>query len=107
MPPEEAMEKFIEVCHSAIPNLVRRWRGTNLVISALLSSKSRICLKELKAAFLYMQRDNKGQTALHYAVVCDREAIAEFLVKQKANTASKDDNGKLSTGFLQSHGGSL
>lgn len=40
-----------------------------------------------------VEQDNEGQTPLHYAVVCDRETIAEFLVKQKANTASKDDEG--------------
>jgi ankyrin repeat protein len=38
-------------------------------------------------------QDNEGQTSLHYAVVCEREALAEFLVKQKADTTIKDEDG--------------
>jgi ankyrin repeat protein len=38
-------------------------------------------------------KDNDGQTPLHYAVVCEREAIAEYLVKQNAETYIKDNDG--------------
>lgn len=38
-------------------------------------------------------KDNDGQTPLHYAVVCEREAIAECLVKQNAGTDLKDNDG--------------
>ncbi|KAK9145664.1 hypothetical protein Sjap_005567 [Stephania japonica] len=38
-------------------------------------------------------KDDEGQTPLHYAATCDREAIAEFLVKQNADIASKDNDG--------------
>ena len=38
-------------------------------------------------------KDNEGQTPLHYAVMCDREAIAEYLVKHNADTYSKDNDG--------------
>lgn len=38
-------------------------------------------------------QDNEGQTPLHYAVVCDREAIAQFLVKQNADIGMKDNDG--------------
>lgn len=39
-------------------------------------------------------KDNEGQTPLHYAAVCEREAIAEFLVKQNADTNLEDNDGK-------------
>lgn len=48
---------------------------------------SQLCL------LLCLFQDNEGQSALHYAAVCDREAIAEFLVKQNADTDLKDDDG--------------
>lgn len=38
-------------------------------------------------------KDQEGQTALHYAVVCEREEIAEFLVKENADTTVKDNDG--------------
>ena len=38
-------------------------------------------------------KDNEGQTALHYAAVCERENIAEMLVKRKAAKDIKDDDG--------------
>lgn len=38
-------------------------------------------------------QDNEGQTPLHYAAVCEREGIAEFLVKHNASTAIKDNDG--------------
>lgn len=38
-------------------------------------------------------QDNEGQTPLHYAVVCDREAIAKYLVKHGADSNVKDDDG--------------
>ncbi|KAL6972126.1 hypothetical protein U1Q18_031813 [Sarracenia purpurea var. burkii] len=37
--------------------------------------------------------DNEGQGPLHYAAVCDREAIVKFLVKQNARTDLKDNDG--------------
>lgn len=40
-----------------------------------------------------MWQDDEGQTPLHYAVVCDREGIAEFLVKQSASMDIKDNDG--------------
>ena len=38
-------------------------------------------------------QDNEGQTALHYAVVCEREYIAELLVKHHADLEIKDEDG--------------
>lgn len=38
-------------------------------------------------------KDNDGQTALHYAVTCEREGIAEYLVKHNADINSKDNDG--------------
>ncbi|KAE8076585.1 hypothetical protein FH972_015224 [Carpinus fangiana] len=38
-------------------------------------------------------KDNDGQTPLYYAVVCEREAIAEYLVKENAATDIKDNDG--------------
>lgn len=38
-------------------------------------------------------KDNDGQAPLHYAVTCEREAIAEYLVKHKADTDLKDNDG--------------
>ena len=42
--------------------------------------------------FCFVQ-DNEGQTALHYAVVCEREDIAELLVKHHADLEIKDEDG--------------
>lgn len=48
-------------------------------------------LSVIKVIFpLYLQ-DNDGQTPLHYAVMCEREAIAEYLVKQNADRDLKDN----------------
>uniref|UniRef100_A0A453DH89 Uncharacterized protein n=1 Tax=Aegilops tauschii subsp. strangulata TaxID=200361 RepID=A0A453DH89_AEGTS len=38
-------------------------------------------------------QDNEGQTALHYAVLCEREDIAELLVKHHADLQIKDGDG--------------
>ncbi|KAG9146300.1 hypothetical protein Leryth_007988 [Lithospermum erythrorhizon] len=37
--------------------------------------------------------DDEGQTPLHYAAVCERAAIAELLVKQKADLHIRDNDG--------------
>lgn len=41
-----------------------------------------------------LNQDGEGQTPLHYAAVCDREAIAELLVKHNADKDVKDNDGK-------------
>lgn len=38
-------------------------------------------------------QDNEGQTPLHYAAVCERAEIAEFLVNHKADLEIKDNEG--------------
>ncbi|XP_012478231.1 acyl-CoA-binding domain-containing protein 2 [Gossypium raimondii] len=38
-------------------------------------------------------KDNEGQTPLHYAVMCEREDIAKFLVKQNVDKDTKDSDG--------------
>ena len=38
-------------------------------------------------------QDNEGQSPLHYAAVCEREAIAKYLVKKNAATDLKDEDG--------------
>ncbi|TYI60366.1 hypothetical protein E1A91_D10G099300v1 [Gossypium mustelinum] len=38
-------------------------------------------------------KDNEGQSPLHYAVMCEREDIAKFLVKQNADKDTKDSDG--------------
>lgn len=38
-------------------------------------------------------QDNEGQTVLHYAVVCEREDIAELLIKYHADVHIKDEDG--------------
>lgn len=43
--------------------------------------------------FILYWKDDDGQTPLHYAVVCEREAIAKYLVKQNADTDLKDNDG--------------
>lgn len=47
------------------------------------------------AVFLFW-KDDDGQTPLHYAVVCEREAIADYLVKHNADPDLKDDDGSSS-----------
>lgn len=39
------------------------------------------------------RKDNEGQTPLHYAVVCEREALAQFLMRQNADIDIKDNDG--------------
>lgn len=41
---------------------------------------------------LRVSQDNEGQTPLHYAALCDREAIAELLVRHNADTDIKDND---------------
>lgn len=41
----------------------------------------------------FIRKDNEGQTPLHYAAVCEREDIAEYLVKQNADSSVKDNDG--------------
>lgn len=36
-------------------------------------------------------KDNEGQAALHYAVVCGREEILELLVKRNGGGIKDDD----------------
>ena len=43
-------------------------------------------------SLVFYWKDNEGQTPLHYAVVCEREDIAEFLVKQNADKDIQDDD---------------
>lgn len=38
-------------------------------------------------------QDHEGQTPLHYAVLCEREAIAKLLVEHNANLNLKDKDG--------------
>ncbi|GJR48610.1 acyl-CoA-binding domain-containing protein 1-like protein [Tanacetum coccineum] len=38
-------------------------------------------------------KDNKGQTPLHYAIVCERKEIGELLVKRNAGTDIQDNDG--------------
>ena len=42
---------------------------------------------------MFHVQDNEGQTALHYAVLCEREDIAELLVKHHADLQIKDEDG--------------
>ncbi|KAF9616443.1 hypothetical protein IFM89_029697 [Coptis chinensis] len=39
-------------------------------------------------------KDDEGQTPQRYAAMCDREGVAEFLVKQNADRDVKDNDGK-------------
>lgn len=48
-------------------------------------------------------KDNDGQTPLHYAVVCEREAIAEYLVKHNADADLKDNDGDSSRDMCESN----
>jgi len=47
-------------------------------------------------------KDNDGQTPLHYAVTCEREAIAEYLVKHSADVHSEDNDGSSSRDICSS-----
>jgi hypothetical protein len=43
-----------------------------------------------------------GQTPLHYAVTCERESIAEYLVKHSADIHSEDNDGSSSRDICSS-----
>lgn len=51
-----------------------------------------IFLATITIIVLYNQ-DNEGQSPLHYAAVCEREKIGEFLVKHKADKELMDNDG--------------
>lgn len=55
-----------------------------------MSSSSFLIKFFLMCVFL---KDDEGQTALHYAAVCERTAIAELLVKHGADIEVKDNEG--------------
>lgn len=48
---------------------------------------------DYKFLLFWSLKDLEGQTALHYAAVCEREDIAEFLVKHGADVEIKDNEG--------------
>lgn len=48
---------------------------------------------ELQILVILILKDLEGQTALHYAAVCERKDIAEFLVKHGADVEIKDNEG--------------
>lgn len=52
--------------------------------------------------FFFINQDNEGQTPLHYAAVCDREAIAELLVKHNADKDVKDNDGNTPVDLCES-----
>lgn len=56
----------------------------------------------MSVIFLF-QKDNEGQTPLHYATVCERDAIAEYLVKQNADTGVKDNDGNTPCDLCESN----
>ncbi|XP_040944660.1 acyl-CoA-binding domain-containing protein 2 [Gossypium hirsutum] len=56
-------------------------------ISALFASMGAVVVLDVNA------KDNEGQTPLHYAVMCEREDIAKFLVKQNVDKDTKDSDG--------------
>ncbi|XP_023533274.1 acyl-CoA-binding domain-containing protein 2-like isoform X2 [Cucurbita pepo subsp. pepo] len=66
--------------HSALG--IGSWGHSN-VVELLVSRNADIDVKEVD-----------GQTPLHYAIVCDRVAIAEYLVKNNASINEKDNDGK-------------
>lgn len=47
-------------------------------------------------------KDNEGQTPLHYAAMCDRKVIAEYLVQQNADTNIKDSDGSTPSDLSES-----
>lgn len=49
--------------------------------------------KVMFCVYMTKLKDNEGQTPLHYAAVCEREAKAELLVKKNAGKDIKDDDG--------------
>lgn len=52
---------------------------------------------------MFIWKDNEGQTSLHYAAMCEREAIAEYLVKQNADTGIKDNEGSTPSDLCDSN----
>jgi hypothetical protein len=78
---------------------VRLWVMSHWVRVQLTNKKKSISLpSQLSFLLLILSvslywKDNDGQTPLHYAVVCEREAIAEYLVKENAATNIKDNDG--------------
>lgn len=60
-------------------------------------------LYQLKVLCCWSWKDNEGQTALHYAAVCEREGIAEYLVKKNADTNVKDNDGNSPSDLCESN----
>ncbi|KAI3705885.1 hypothetical protein L1987_76134 [Smallanthus sonchifolius] len=138
IPPEEAMQKYIEIITELYPTWAAgstsKKRGENAnerssndtgpmgpVFSSFIHEEESNELK-LDAIHAFAREDSEGRTALHwavdrghietadvllsrnadvnlkdkplhYAAVCERESIAELLVKKNAATDVKDDDG--------------
>jgi ankyrin repeat protein len=65
----------------------------NLPIKKSISLSFQLSFLLLILSVSLYWKDNDGQTPLHYAVVCEREAIAEYLRKENAATDIKDNDG--------------
>lgn len=72
---------------------VSRWNVRLWVIKKSSSLPFQLSFLLLILSVSLYWKDNDGQTPLHYAVVCEREAIAEYLVKENAETDIKDNEG--------------
>ncbi|EAY01694.1 hypothetical protein TVAG_316810 [Trichomonas vaginalis G3] len=53
-----------------------------------------ICEYFLSNGAYFNEKDNYGQTALHYALECNRKEISEVLISHGANIKDKDIDGK-------------
>ncbi|CAF2131667.1 BnaA03g48810D [Brassica napus] len=96
MPTEEAMEKYIEIVTQLYPTWLHGGLKAGSRNDAGSSSGG-----TMGTVFSSLVYEEESQNELKTDAIdafaregeVDREAIAEFLVKQKANTASKDDEG--------------
>nr|CAB3486209.1 unnamed protein product [Digitaria exilis] len=84
MPTEEAMQEYIMIVHELFPN----WDA-----GSSMRRKDEDSMASASGSKGPMGPDNEGQTALHYAVVCEREDIAELLVQHHADVRIKDEDG--------------
>lgn len=57
----------------------------------------------VKQQMVVNMQDSEGQTPLHYATTCEREEIAQYLVKKGAEPSIVDNEGESPLGSRPGH----
>ncbi|CAN6487164.1 unnamed protein product [Victoria cruziana] len=104
MSPEEAMQNYINIVNEMYPTWSAGGSSLDAIhifaregdIDSLLKQLEHgvpVNLKGMYTCLLGFYSDNEGQTPLHYAVLCERQAICEYLIKSGGDLSIVDNDG--------------